>query len=104
MCLLTKLKPLKKEKGFLPYVFFSPALPFPNVRWKRLYITFKKVPCSLKTGAKKKILYLVVLGVEVSEVVLVVGVLVEGQEGGLVEDLGADQVVVQEAKDEAVDP
>lgn len=63
----------------------------------------KKVPRSLKIGAKKK-LYLVVLGVEVLEVVLVVGVLVEGQEGGLVEDLGADQVVVQEAKDEAMDP
>lgn len=60
MCLLTKLKPLKKEKGFpphfLPICFLkNPALPFPNVRWKRLNITFKKALCSLKIGAKKKI-------------------------------------------------
>lgn len=48
--------------------------------------------------------YLVVLGVEVWEGVLVVGGLVGGQEGGLVGGLGADLAEVQEAEDEASDP
>lgn len=48
--------------------------------------------------------YLVGLEVVVWEEVLVVEVLVGDQEGGLVEGLGADLVVVQEAEDEAVDP
>lgn len=49
-------------------------------------------------------MYLVVLEVEVSEEDLVVEVLVEDQEGGLVEGLVADLVVVLEARDEAEDP
>lgn len=44
------------------------------------------------------------LEVEVSEEDLVVEVLVEDQEVGLVEVLGADLVVVLEARDEAGDP
>lgn len=53
---------------------------------------------------KKRKVYLVVLEVEVSEGDLVVEVLVEDQEGGLVEALEADLAVVQEARDEAGDP
>lgn len=49
-------------------------------------------------------MYLAVLEGEVWEEDLVAEVLVGGQEGGLVEDLGADLVVVPEAIDEAVDP
>lgn len=52
----------------------------------------------------KKEVYLAVLEGEVWEEDLVAEVLVGGQEGGLVEDLGADLVVVPEAVDEAVDP
>lgn len=48
--------------------------------------------------------YLVVLGVVVWEGVLVAGGLAGGQEGDLVEGLGADLVEVQEAEDEALDP
>lgn len=48
--------------------------------------------------------YLVVPGVVVWEGVLVVGGLVGGREGDLVEGLGADLVEVQEAEDEALDP
>lgn len=47
---------------------------------------------------------LVELEVEVWEEVLVVEVLVEDQEGGLVGDLGADLVAVLEAVGEAADP
>lgn len=52
----------------------------------------------------KKKVYLAVLEGEVWEEDLVAEVLVGDQEGGLVEDLGADLVVVPEAIDEAVDP
>lgn len=48
--------------------------------------------------------YLVVPGVAVWEGVPVAGGLVGDQEVGLVEDLGADLVEVQEARDEASDP
>lgn len=48
--------------------------------------------------------YLVVLGVVILVGVLVVGGLVGGQEGGLVEGLGGGQVEVQEAEDEASGP
>lgn len=49
-------------------------------------------------------MYLVGLEVEVLEEDLVVEVLVEDQEGVLVEALGVDLAVVLEARDEAGDP
>lgn len=54
--------------------------------------------------SEEEVGYLAVLEGEVWEEDLVAEVLVGGQEGGLVEDLGADLVVVPEAIDEAVDP